>query len=300
MSPHLLSVDPPPPIWIYDFRDRPDLPDGPLAPTEYNGRHARVAALLRDILDFHRLEFGWRSHDGRGGRLALFLDSPRQGGWSDPYLGYLGLTGPRTYEGRDGRLYRFDDFAVSADYAAHEFQHLVTHACAELGASTPEAHALNESLSDCFAIAFRHWRARKAGAAARAVDWRFGAGVALEPLSCTRNLAEPGDPRAWTPGFAHWSEVRPNEKGVVDGYALSLVASLAFRRVAYALGEDVLAPARIWQAALADPRMRGVKTFAGFADLTLSTARARWREAEHAVQAGWASVGVAPGAPIIV
>ena len=94
--------------------------------------------------------------------------------------------------------------------------------------------------------------------------------------------------------------MRPNEKGVVDGYALSLVASLAFRRVAYALGEDVLAPARIWQAALADPRMRGVKTFAGFADLTLSAARARWREAEHAVQAGWASVGVAPGAPIIV
>jgi len=283
-----------PAIWIYDFRDLPGLPDGPVAAAAMNGRHLRVAAVLADILAFYRDALGWDSHDGRGGRVAVCLDTTRAGGWSDPWLGYLGLSGPKTFAGNDGRLYRFDDFAVAADYVAHEFQHLVTHAAAGLGYGAMEQTALNESLSDCMAVAFRVWRDRRADPAA-SIDWRFGAGVALAPLSCTRNLADPGDPLAWTRAVGHWSQAGE----AADGYGLAGVPSRAFQLATTHLGGDILRVAKLWFAALRDPRMKAVRTIPAFADLVCATA-AKDGGALEALTKAWASVGLPTSQPLRV
>ena len=281
----------PPAVWLYDFRDLPALPNGPVTAAAMNGRHLRVVELIGEILAFYRDGLGWNSHDGRGGRVVVCLDTPREGGWSDPWFGYLGLSGPKTLPGADGRLYRFDDFAVAPDYVAHEFQHLVTHARAGLGYASIEEAALNESLSDCMAMAFR---ARRAGAGA-ALEWRFGAGTALAPLSCTRNLAEPGDPLAWSPAVGHWSQAGEAR----DGYALAGVPSRAFQLATAHLSGDILRVARLWFAALGDARMKAVRTIPAFMELTCAMAGGD-AEALDALRKAWASVGLPPSAPVAV
>lgn len=288
-------ASPAPAIWIYDFRDLPDLPNGPVAEPLMNGRHRRVAALVADIAAFYRESFGWDSHDGRGSRLVVCLDTPRPGGWSDPWLGYLGLSGPKTFSEPGGRLYRFDDFALAPDYVAHEFQHLVTYACVGLGAGSLEENALNESLSDCMAIAYCVSRARRAHHAAP-IDWRFGAGAALAPLDCTRNLADPADPLAWTRAVGHWSQAGEAR----DAYALAGVPSRAFQLAVTQLGGDILRIARLWFAALRDPRMKAVRAIPAFADLTMALADNGPAETREALRRAWASVGLVSSAPMQV
>jgi hypothetical protein len=283
-------AEPPAPIWIYDFRDQPGTPDGPVSEAWFNGRHAALAALLRDLLAFYETELNWRSYDDKGGRLAVFLDSPRPGGWSDPYLAYLGFSGPKTYANDYGRLYRFDDFALAPDYVAHEFQHLVTQRRAALNYGEVEQAALSESLSDVFGIAFRHWRARRLDPAAP-IEWRFGAGTALAPLSCTRNLAEPGDPAAWTQALAHWSE-RTEQ---TSAYALAGVPSRAFHLATTLLGADVVATARLWFAALGRMRAAQAATLPAFAELTFAAAAPAQ---EAALRQAWAAVGIGLTAPL--
>lgn len=290
-------------IRIYDFQNLPFLPADAIADPAHHPLHAESCALMREVLAFWREAFGRRSYDGEGRRVVMFLRYPSGGGFYDPDLEAMRFSGPWPFEGIDGRRYYFGDFARSPDYVAHEFAHAVTAYCARLDYREAEQAGLHESLSDCFALAFRHWRARRADAFAP-VEWRFGAGTALPPLSCTRNLAEPGDPRAWQRGFVHVAEVRPDAQGRIDPYAIAAIPSLAFRRVAQALGEDIFGAARLWQAALADPRMLGVKTFGAFADLTVLCAQRMVPEMgatlERAARGAWASVGVGVGVPLAV
>lgn len=286
-------------VRLYDFQNLPFLPADPISDPARHPLHGEAYALIGEVLAFWEREFGRRSYDGAGRRVVMFLRFPSGGGYYDPELEALRFSGPWPFEGNDGRRYYFGDFSQSPDYVAHEFAHAVTNYCARLDYREAEQAALHESLSDCFAIAFRNARARRADPAAP-VDWRFGAGVALPPLSCTRNLADPGDPRAWQRGFSHVADVTPDTQGRVDPYALAAIPSLAFRRLAQAMGEDVMGAARLWYGALDDPRMVGVKTFGQFADLTVLRARGAGPDAESAVRAAWASVGVEASAPFNV
>lgn len=284
-------------IRLYDFQNLPFLPADAIADPAHDPLHGAAFALIREVLQFWENEFGRRSYDGAGRRVVMFLRYPSGGGYYEPELEALRFSGPWPFEGAEGRRYYFGDFSQSPDYVAHEFAHAVTNYCARLDYREAEQAALHESLSDCFAIAFRSARARHADPAAP-VDWRFGVGVALPPLSCTRNLADPGDPRAWSRGFSHMGDVRPDAQGRVDPYALSTIASLAFRRVAEAMGEDVMQAARLWHGALDDPRMVDVKSFGAFADLTTLVARRAGAEPERIVRSAWASVGVGTSVPI--
>ena len=286
-------------IRLYDFQNLPFLPADAVADPARDPLHGGTYALMRDVLDFWESALGRRSYDGAGRRVVMFLRYPSGGGYCDPELEALRFSGPWLFDGADGRRYYFGDFALSADYVAHEFAHAVTNYCARLDYREAEQAGLHESLSDCFAIAFRNWRARRTDPAAP-VEWRFGAGVALPPLSCTRNLAEPNDPRAWSRGFSHASEVHPGPDGRIDAYAIGAVASLAFRRLAQALGEDVMAAARLWHAALSDPRVLGVKSFGAFADLTVLCAQRAGVDLERAARGAWASVGIGVSVAVAV
>lgn len=278
-------------IRLYDFANLPFLPADPVVDPARDALHAPAYALIRDVLAFYESEFGRRSYDGAGRRVAMFVRYPSGGGYCDPDYEVLRFSGPWPFEGVGGRRFYFGDFSQSPDYVAHEFAHAVTNYCARLDYREPEQAGLHESLSDVFAVAFRNWRARRDDPSAP-LEWRFGAGVALPPLSCTRNLAEPGDPRAWQRGFGHVADVTPDRNGRIDPYALAAIPSLAFRRVAQALGEDIMGAARLWYGALSDPRMVGVTRFGGFADLTVTHAATGGSALERAARAAWASVGV--------
>mgnify|MGYP001766743511 CR=1 FL=1 len=281
-------------ILLYDFRGEAALPDGPVAEAWQDAYQARARALMRDLLVFHHESFGRLSYDGAGARVALFLDVTRKGGWSDPYLCYLSFSRETPLPGDDiRRRFHFGDFALAADYVGHEFQHLVTSRCAALTAPG-EPLALNESLSDVFGLAFRHWRALRAGAP-DTPEWRFGEGTARPPLSCTRNLAHPGDMAAWNTGVSHMGEAGRAS----TAYALSFIPSLAFRLAAKALGERILDVIAVWNAALADPRMGDVRGFGAFADLTVAAAERVSPEVGGAVRGGWGQVGVATTRPLI-
>ena len=284
-------------IRVYDFQNLPFLPADPVADPAGDPLHGGAYALMGEALAFWESEFGRRSYDGAGRRVVMFLRYPSGGGYYEPELEALRFSGPWPFEGVDGRRYYFGDFAQSPDYVAHEFAHAVTNYCGRLDYRDAEQAGLHESLSDCFAIAFRNQRARRLDPAA-AVEWRFGAGTALPPLSCTRNIADPADPRAWSRGFSHLGDVRPDAQGGVDPYALAAIPSLAFRRVAEALGEDVMIAAHIWYGALSDPRMVGVASIAAFAELTVLAARHAGPQAEQATRMAWTSVGVGIAAPL--
>lgn len=284
-------------VRLYDFANLPFLPADPIADPARDPLHAPAYALIREVLDFYESAFGRRSYDGAGRRVTMFVRYPSGGGYCDPDYEVLRFSGPWPFEGVGGRRFYFGDFSQSPDYVAHEFAHAVTNYCARLDYREAEQAGLHESLSDVFAIAFRNWRARRADPSAP-LEWRFGAGVALPPLSCTRNLAEPGDPRAWQRGFSHVADVAPDAQGRVDPYALAAIPSLAFRRLAQGLGDDVMGAARVWYGALADPRMVGVTRFGGFADLTVTHAAATSRDHEDAARAAWASVGVGVDTPM--
>lgn len=284
-------------LQAYDFENLPRLPLTPVRDPERDSLHAPACKMLREVLEWYESAFGRRSYDDAGGRIILFLRAPWSGGLFYDDLKVLRFSGPMAVPGYGGKPYYFGDFSASPDYVAHEFAHAVTNHCARLDYGQLEQAALHESLSDCFAIAFRDWRARRMGWTGP-VEWRFGEGVAFAPLSCTRNLAAPGDPGAWTQGFAHWTEIPWMATPRPESYQIGAVASLAFRLAALTLGDDVARAASIWYRALTDPRMAGVAAFGAFADLTTRVAAAESAEAEQAVRGAWEKVGIAVSAPV--
>lgn len=295
-----------PDVEVYDLAD---LKSGRrLAPIDPNRPgYGDFFDLTKALLTFYRERFGRESYDGKGARLAVILNDMSCGGsLHDATVECLRFS--ETWSGKKtgGVVYEFSGIPRAPDYLAHEFQHAVTCACSSLDYDKTDQAALHESLSDVFAITFRHWLSRKQPPAP--IDWRFGSQTAkIVPPSglqkpCTRNLDAPGDVDAWEAGRSSIGAVTPAD----SAYAASLVPSHAFRRVTARLGEDKDAAkaideaARVWYAALASPEMKNVHTIQAFADLTASAAQALEKAGAgappallDAVRGGWSEVGVA-------
>ncbi|QLP96492.1 MAG: M4 family metallopeptidase [Rhodoblastus sp.] len=295
-----------PDVEVYDLAD---LKSGRrLAPIDPNRPgYGDFFDLTKALLTFYRERFGRESYDGKGARLAVILNDMSCGGsLHDATVECLRFS--ETWSGKKtgGVVYEFSGIPRAPDYLAHEFQHAVTCACSSLDYDKTDQAALHESLSDVFAITFRHWLSAQAAPAP--IDWRFGSQTAkIVPPSglqkpCTRNLDAPGDVDAWEAGRSSIGAVTPAD----SAYAASLVPSHAFRRVTARLGEDKDAAkaideaARVWYAALASPEMKNVHTIQAFADLTASAAQALEKAGAgappallDAVRGGWSEVGVA-------
>jgi hypothetical protein len=303
------------PLALVEVYDLADLKTGgrlaPIDPTAVG--YGAFFDLTRELLRFYRERFGRESYDGNGARLAVILNDFKSGGsLHDDTVECLRFS--ETWSGRNsnGVAYEFSGIPLAPEYLAHEFQHAVTCACSSLNYRDRDQAALHESLSDVFAITFRHWLARPR--VATPIDWRFGSRTAkfVGPGgqlvdACTRNLAAPGAGDAWETGRSSIGAVTNTD----SAYAVSLVPSHAFRRVTARLGEDQDAAkaideaARVWYAALASAGMRTVRLIQHFANLTASAAQAldTARGGANtallaAVLDGWDDVGVraTPGA----
>lgn len=300
-------------VVVYDLADLKN--GGRLAPIDpATPAYRDIFDLTTALLTFYAQQFGRNSYDGGGARLAIILNDILTGGsFHDDDAECLRFS--ESWEGKrnDGASFRFDGIPRAPEYLAHEFQHAVTCACAPGLYAKTDGGAMHESLSDVFAIAFRHWRARKQGATP--IDWRFGSRTAKIVLPgggykevCTRNLDLPRDSDAWERGYADLGAARANN---AEKYPLSLVASHAFRRVTARLGETqdpakaIDEAARVWYAALASDDMKNVHSIEAFATLTASAAQALDAAGAgvkpallDAVKGGWDEVGVTatPGA----
>ncbi|MCW2955264.1 MAG: putative zinc metalloprotease [Thermoleophilia bacterium] len=142
---------------------------------------------------------------------------------------------------------------LTGDIIAHEFAHRAVHALAPGLGYRGAAGALHESLADTFA------------AAVDGDDWLLG--EVSTPPDGVRSLEDPGRPGRHGRQPTTRSEA---ERGGRDAHRIAGVGNKAAWRVGNALGRDVMA--RIYVAALDDPRLDEDATFADLAGATRSAA----------------------------
>lgn len=200
----------------------------------------------------------------------------------------------------DGEI--FGRFTASLDVIGHELTHGVIERTANLTYSG-QSGALNESLSDVFGVLVAQYAA---GQDAAGADWLVGADLLLPGVDgvALRNLLHPGtaydDPRLGTdPQPDHmdrYVDTRDDNGGV---HYNSGIPNRAFALAAIEIGGPAWDKAgRVWYDVLTGPGLRPDSDFAGFAELTVAAALARFGEGRvaDAVRNGWQQVGV--GVPV--
>lgn len=196
-----------------------------------------------------------------------------------------------TYGDADGALLL--DFTLAGDVIAHELAHGVTQFTAGFEYVYGEPGALNESMSDVFAIMYRHWCAKDDAATA---TWTIGSEIIgpaakARGLTCMRDMADPGGAHCAAPQPDHMREFLPGG----DPHANSGIPNKAFQLAARAIGGASWDRAgRIWYAAMLDDATKPDATFKDFAKRTRSHARKLFDDGPElaAVIAAWKAVGV--------
>lgn len=178
----------PPRRWraVYDARGRNRLP-GRLVMTEHNRTRADVDAheayfWSGATFDFFARVFGRNSIDGHGMPLVSTVHYGVRFGnalWNGHQM---------VYGDGDGRVFR--RFTASLDVIAHELTHGITQFSAALGYSG-QTGALNEHLSDAFAIMVKQYRLNQT---AHESDWLIGAELFGPDVNArgVRSMANPG------------------------------------------------------------------------------------------------------------
>lgn len=247
-----------------------------------------AAAGITATLDLFRDTYARDSYDGAGADLLLTVHYGRSYAnafWDGTHL---------VFGDGDGRVFR--RFTRAVDVLAHEFTHAVTEHTAGL-VYQGQSGALNESVSDVFAICLKH---RELDQDAGSGSWLIGeeifaAGVSARGL---RDMERPGtaydDPRLGTdPQPAHmrdYVDTRDDNGGV---HLNSGIPNRAFVLAAQAIGGDTAEGAgRIWYDAITSGDLIPRSDFAGFAAVTVAVAG----DHADAVRTAWEEVGVTPGA----
>ncbi|GGL68890.1 metalloprotease [Streptomyces fumigatiscleroticus] len=196
----------------------------------------------------------------------------------------------------DGEI--FLDFTIPVDVIGHELTHGVTQYTANL-TYFGQPGALNESVSDVFGSLIKQ---HTLGQTAADADWLIGAGLLAPRVTgkALRSMKEPGsaydddvlgkDPQPATmDGYVHTG----HDNGGV--HINSGIPNHAFYLLAARLGGHAWERAgRIWYDVLTGGELATDASFADFAKLTVSAARARYGEGEEtdAVLKAWEQVGV--------
>lgn len=247
--------------------------------------------------------------DGLGATHALFLDVFGRNSIDDRGLPLLATVhygdeydnafweGSRMVFG-DGDGEVFNRFTASLSVIGHELAHGVTQYTSALEYEG-QSGALNESISDVFgALVEQYDRGQMAGEA----SWLIGEGLFTPAVSgrALRNMLEPGtayddDVLGRDPQPAHMSDYVDTEDDNGGVHLNSGIPNRAFAVAATTLGGPAWnGVGLVWYDAIRgdiSPRA----TFAEFADLTITSAAARFGDGspEHvAVEDAWQTVGV--------
>lgn len=193
----------------------------------------------------------------------------------------------------DGKI--FQRFTKPIDVLGHEFTHAVTQYTANLTYSG-QSGALNESISDAFGSCVKQ---RVNNQTAASADWLIGEGIFYPSVhgKALRSMSAPGtayddpvlgkDPQVGD--MKDYVKATDDNGGV---HTNSGIPNRAFYLAATGIGGDSWDGAgAVWYAALTSGI--GPSTdFAGFAQATLTAARAVSAAALSAVQGAWETVGV--------
>jgi Zn-dependent metalloprotease len=192
----------------------------------------------------------------------------------------------------DGKI--FGSFTKPVDVLGHEFTHAVTQFTAAL-TYQDQPGALNESVSDCFAMCLKQ---RLLGQTADQADWLVGQGIFLPGVNARalRDMAHPGtayddptlgkDPQVGD--MSDYVDTTDDNGGV---HTNSGIPNRAFYLAATAIGGDTWEGAgQVWYAALTGGQVTADTDFAGFAAATVEVAG----DHADAVRQAWGTVGVDP------
>lgn len=199
----------------------------------------------------------------------------------------------------DGQI--FTDFTSSVDVIGHELTHGVTQYTANLE-YYGQSGALNESVSDVFGSLIKQ---HSLGHSADQADWLIGEGLLAPGVHgvALRSMKAPGtaydDPRLGKdPQPATMAEYVKTNRDNGGVHINSGIPNHAFYLLASALGGNAWERAGlIWYDVLTGGELRSDARFTDFAKLTVTAARARFKEGEEteAVLKAWAQVGVQTG-----
>ncbi len=246
-----------------------------------------AAAGITATLDLFRDAWARESYDGARAELLLTVHYGRHYAnafWDGTHL---------VFGDGDGRVFR--RFTRAVDVLAHEFSHAVTEHTAGL-VYRGQSGALNESVSDVFAICLKH---RVLGQHAGSGSWLIGEEIFADGVAARglRDMERPGtaydDPRLGSdPQPAHlrdYVETTDDNGGV---HLNSGIPNRAFVLAAQGIGGDTASGAgRVWYDALTSGELTPTSDFAAFAAVTVAVAG----EHADAVRSGWEEVGVTPG-----
>ena len=276
-----------PTIEVYDCKGSDVLPGSPIADpaTSEDATARRVFEQTSNAARFLAECFGRNSVDDYGLTLVSSIHL------ADKYVNAYWDGTQMTYGDADGELML--DFTLAGEIVAHELAHGVTQYTAGFEFIYGEPGALNESMSDAFALMYRHWNA---GLDVESGDWVIGADIIgpaakARGYTCIRDLSDPSGEHCAAPQAIHVS-------GFLDGgdpHINSGIPNRAFYLAARALGGRVWErTGPIWYAAMQDEATKADSTFREFAKRTRSAARRIYGEGPEldAVVQAWKTVGV--------
>ncbi|KPI17906.1 Bacillolysin [Actinobacteria bacterium OK074] len=250
----------------------------------------RAYAGLGDTFDLYLKAYGRNSIDGNGLPLnaSVHYDKDYDNAfWNGEQM---------VFGDGDGEV--FLDFTSSIDVIGHELTHGVTQYTANL-TYYGQPGALNESLSDVFGSLIKQ---HALGQSADQADWLIGSGLLAPRVTgvALRSMKAPGtaydddvlgkDPQPAT--MAGYVKTSQDNGGV---HINSGIPNHAFYLVATELGGNAWERAgQIWYDTLTGGELSSNATFADFAKLTLTTAKARYGSGAEpdAVAKAWEQVGV--------
>jgi hypothetical protein len=230
--------------------------------------------------------FGRSSYDGQGAQAIVTVHYEQDydnAFWNGEQL---------VFGDGDGKV--FGSFTEPVDVLGHEFTHAVTQFTAAL-TYQGQPGALNESVSDCFAMCLKQ---RLLGQSAAQADWLVGQGIFLRGIRARalRDMAHPGtayddptlgkDPQVGD--MSAYVDTADDNGGV---HTNSGIPNRAFYLAATAIGGQTWDGAgRIWYAALTGGQVTADTDFSGFATATVAAAG----DHADAVRQAWSMVGVEP------
>jgi Zn-dependent metalloprotease len=194
----------------------------------------------------------------------------------------------------DGDGVLLNRFTIAVDVMGHELTHGVTEKEAQL-IYRNQSGALNESISDVFGSLVKQFRNGRQ--AAENADWLIGEGLFADPRGgkALRSMKDPGSAHERDRQPEHMRDYVNTIEDNGGVHINSGIPNKAFYLAATEIGGFAGdKAARVWYAALRDPRLKPNAKFVDFAQLTFLNA---WnlfpagREAEI-VRDAWAQVGV--------
>lgn len=275
-----------PEVVVYDCEQTRSLPGIAITIADSNDESVtRVSAATEAVARFLRETFGRNSIDASGMTLVSSVHYDRA------YANAFWNGNQMVYGDGDGAI--FLDFTRAPDVVAHELAHgLTQHTAAFHYKDQPGA--LNECMSDVFAVMFSQW---SRGETASAADWRIGGGL-LGPVAvdrgktCLRDLADPEGAHCVARQIGHMKDWRDG----TEVHVASGIPNRAFQLAAQAIGHGSWEEAgRVWYSALTHERVGRGMRFKSYAQLTLRCAReqfGRKHAAYDAFRQAWVAVGV--------